>query len=289
MRTINVVNSGIDRNFLRQCEKRGLITPKRIDNDCIFCKEYQPREYTNEEVEIVWYAYLCRKMGLSYKQIDDLVLGKKIRIRDSLNDLIKKYEKQIEELQALIKFMKIAKGVGFVPSLFETTIGAESFKDYLDDFLQHLDKDNKTSKAVEIISVVADIHDTSAIDNRMLNELGACASQITPNMSEQDSREYAVLFIKLKNKIESDPATRDVQCIVEKIYQYQKKIMSNDSLSVFEFCFDYISAFSYDSDISAVYKNLFGEDTIKYLCKALEEFLKIKEPKRANELLSLLK
>ena len=95
MRTNDIIKTGINRNFLRECEVRHLIEPNRIDSDWIVNKDYTPREYSQEDVEIVWNAYLCRKMGLSYDQIKALNRGEEISIRESLNNIINKYEKQI--------------------------------------------------------------------------------------------------------------------------------------------------------------------------------------------------
>lgn len=38
MKTQDITNSGIDRNFLRECERQGLISPKRNDNEWIVNK-----------------------------------------------------------------------------------------------------------------------------------------------------------------------------------------------------------------------------------------------------------
>ena len=71
MRTLDLVKLGIDRNFLRKCERQGIINPLRVDNEWIINKEYIPKEYSREDIIKVWDTMLYRKMGLSYSQIKE--------------------------------------------------------------------------------------------------------------------------------------------------------------------------------------------------------------------------
>lgn len=53
MRTIDVINSGIDRHFLRKCINKHIINPIRKDNEWIINKAYIPQEYSEKDVETV--------------------------------------------------------------------------------------------------------------------------------------------------------------------------------------------------------------------------------------------
>ena len=280
MRTNDIIKTGINRNFLRECEVRHLIEPNRIDSDWIVNKDYTPREYSQEDVEIVWNAYLCRKMGLSYDQIKALNRGEEISIRESLNNIINKYEKQIEELEVLIEFMKYVKGVGFVPSPPKELMGSANFKSYLIDFINYLDKDKRLKKTLDMVEYMSEIDDFDKINNIDIDTLEDVANELTPHIKNDDREEQAKLYMLLKDKIHLKPYSEETQNIIHKLYDYQKKIACNPNLSPLEFARGYIFLFSHDSDMTVMFKNLLGEETCKYYVDALIEFIRIQEPDR---------
>ena len=88
-----------------------------------------------------------------------------IGIRSSLNALIQKCERQIEELQVLIEFMRYVKGIGFVPTPPSQLMGSSSFKDYLTHFIEHLDEDRRIKKALEVVEYASDIDNIEDISS----------------------------------------------------------------------------------------------------------------------------
>ena len=130
MKTKDLEKIGIDRNFLRQCEKQGIVKPNRKESDWIIHEEYKAREYSQKDIETVWDAQLYRKMGLSYSQIKSIMDGENIPLRDDLNNTIQRYEEEIKELETLIRFAKYVKGIGFLPTMPQEEVGGDSFSSY---------------------------------------------------------------------------------------------------------------------------------------------------------------
>lgn len=286
MKTQDITNSGIDRNFLRECERQGLISPKRNDNEWIVNKNYKPREYSQEEVEIVWNAYLCRKMGLSYAQIKDLTQGEEISVRNSLNELIRKYEQQIEELQALIEFMKYVKGIGFVSTPPDKLMGSVNFKNYLTDFIQYLDEDKKLKKVLGLMEYISEVDDLQNPQAEDLDKIEILSQGLMSEINEEDSDAYSSAILKLKDMTHLSPSCDKVQNIIQEIFYYQKRLNHDENLTAWDFAFGFFFLLSYDSDMSVAYKKILGEKAIDFFSKALLEFLVIQEPdkiKRTRE------
>lgn len=284
MKTQEVIKSGIDRNFLRECERQHLIEPKRKDNDWIIDKRYTPREYSQEEIETVWNAYLYRKMGLSYSQIKKITQGEQIPVNDSLNSLIKKYENQIEELQVLIEFMHYVKGLGFIPTPPDTLIESKNFKDYLIDFIKHIDSDKKMLKFFSAIDSISDIQNLDDVDENQLNEFEILVKNLVPNINEEDRNKCALALMDIKEKTHLKTSCQEIQNNIHTLYDFQKTLSSNSDLTAWQFATSYIGLLSYDSDISAILKNFLGEEAYQYLIDALISFLIIEEPEKVAEI-----
>jgi len=284
MRTLDVTKMGIDRNFLRQCERQNLIKPKKIHSEWIIHEEYTPKEYSQEDIEIVWNAYLCRKMGLSYAEIGKLTQGEEISVRDSLNDLIKKYESQIEELKVLTEFMRYVKGFGCLPYMPDTLMGSQSFKDYLIDFMDYLDKDKKIKRVFKVAEYISQVDDIETIETDKINNIEKLMDDITPNATEELINNYTLAFLDIKNKVHLETTSEETQAAIHKIFYYQKKLANDENLSAWDFATRFIVLFSYDSDMSVMYKKILGEEAFNYLQEALLEFLLIEEPEKISEI-----
>lgn len=284
MKTSDVLKTGIDRNFLRKCIDEGIITPHKQDSDTIIHKQYIPQEYSQEDVETVWNAYLYRKLGLSYDQIKKLKEGQEISLRSSLNSLIKKYEAEIEELQALVKFMRYVKAIGFVPNPPKEMMGSSKFKDYLSDFINYFDREGKIQKSISVIEFFSDVEDFDKLDEADISTQASIVSSIYPHFTDEDNRKYAEAFSKLYDNINEDPASEQVQTIICDLYSYHKKLTQDPSITPWSFAINLLTAFAYDSDISFVYKKMLGEELCNYFISSLIEFLKIQEPEKVKEL-----
>ena len=283
MKTNDVLKTGIDRNFLRKCVEEGIIVPLMNDSDTIIHKEYIPKEYSQEDVEAVWNAYLYRKMGLSYDQIKTLRQGGEISLRSSLDNLIKKYVDEIEELKALVEFMRLAKIIGFIPDPPTEFMGSKKFSGYLSDFMNYIDGDCKIRASMPVIEFFSEVDNFEEISEEELSKQASAAYSIYPHWTEDDVTSYAEAFIALSEKTDEDPANEDVQSIIGDIFTYQKKLKQDPSMTKWSFAIGILEMSVYDSDLSVFYKKMLGEETFKYFISALIEFLKINEPEKVKE------
>lgn len=279
MRTIDVINLGIDRNFLRTCEEKKLISPQRVDNDWIIDKNYIPREYTQKDIEVVWHAYLCRKMGLSFEQIIALNNGEEICTRASLSKIITKYENQIQELQAIVDFMKYVKGFGFIPTPPTESLGSTDFKNYLIDFINKIDKDKQFKKYFELTEQLANITDFENIPDSSLENIEALADEINAQYDETELEINGKLMLSIKEKSHLDPMCDEAQAIIHSFYDIQKKTNKNSGMTPWDFGY----AFAYmllllDSDLNVFFKNVLGEEAFNFLLMALLAFLNTENP-----------
>lgn len=269
MKTQAVLNTGIDRNFLRKCIEEKIIEPKKLDNEWIIDKNYIPNDYSQKDVETVWNAYLCRKMGISYTQIKALTEGQKVSLRGSMDVLIQKYESQIEELKAVIEFMKYVKGLGFVPNLTEHVMGSDNFINYITDYLYHLDKDKKLKRALVLVEYASKISEVSSDEPEHIEAMLEEANSLC---GEEYGEAYSSALYKLVGKTHLSPSSKEAQSIIEEVFYYYKKINNIETISARAFALAYIEVLSYDSDISVALKNFLGEKAFNFLIKALEEF-----------------
>ena len=282
MRTIDIVNTGVDRNFLRECERQNLIMPERLDGEDIVNKNYKPREYSQKDLEIVWNAYLYRKMGLSYEQIKQLISGENLPIRNSIIELIKKYEQQVKELLLLIDFLKYVKGLGFIPKPPQNLMRSENFVDYLSTFIDYFDPNKDLKKYLKIIEELGEVN-VKKVNEEKINEIISAINDITPSL-DFDDEILETIISKLKNVRASSPDSAQVQEVMNELYECHKKITSNNDVTVWDFASGYIYLFSVDSDFKAMIVNTLGEDFLNFFISALSNFLVIQEPEKIREL-----
>ncbi len=282
MRTRDIIKTGIDRNFLRQCIDKKIITPRKDDNQWIN-QNYIRHDFSQEDLEKVWNAYMCRQMGLSYENIISLQQGNNISLRSSLNELIQKYQNKIAELQTLIQFMKYIKGIGFIPSLPEISLGSESFTQYLKDFMTYLDEDETIIKMLDIIEPLSNIKKLNNLNDEYIDEFETKMSELNLPVSQTEQEEVGKLYLSLRELVGGDPAGDETQNIIYKIYCYEKKLNTNQQLTIWDFVKRYIFYLSFDSDISAIYKTILGEEGLDYYHTALIHFLIFQDPQKAKE------
>jgi DNA-binding transcriptional MerR regulator len=145
MKTKDITKLGIDRNFIRECERKGLIVPVRSEGRMIVNDKYFPREYSDADLKIIWQSYLFRKMGMPFSEIKRYFSGEQVDVRDCINDNIERLENQIEECEATIRFMKYVRGEGvsLLPRLPQKTSKASNFTEFINEYIQFIDPNKK--------------------------------------------------------------------------------------------------------------------------------------------------
>lgn len=285
MRTNDIKKLGIDRNFLRQCEKQKLIAPKKTYSEWIIHEEYAPKEYSQKDIEIVWNAYLYRKMGLDYDQIRKIMQGEDVQLRKSLNNLIEKYEEQIAEMQAIIEFMKYVKGIGDLPEMPEITMESQSFREYLTDYMNYIDKDKGIKSVLTVVEKINNVDDLYDMGDEELEDIeNMVARSPVMSMDKELSGELGQIYYKLKEIIAEDNQRDTVYALIARIYEIQKEIENDDNLTVYDFVKRYVYFLSQDSDIKYMFEKMLGEREVELYVDALVDYLIKEEPERVKKI-----
>lgn len=282
MKTQDIVKTGIDRNFIRQCEKKGIIAPARKKSEWMTCEEYAQRDYSQEDVEKIWSTYLYRKIDLSFEQIKALNNDKDIPLRKSMEEEIAFLEREIEEKKVLIRFMKYIKGLGFIPLPPEKTLGSKDFKSYLQDFMQTFDTDKKIEKSLNVAEAINNVDKVENLSTEKLTELEEEVKLIFPNVDYKVIEDLGLYYSDLKECIHLEPQSVEVQLIIQKIYSANNKLNDN-KLSVWDFVSYYVLMLDGESVFKDNYVKLLGAETVKFFSQALIQFLIIEEPERIKK------
>lgn len=288
MKTKDLTQRGIDRNFIRKCIDKGIITPSQTSSWSIHCEEYRPYEFTQKDVEILWNTYLGRKIGLSYDQIKAMQAGEDIPLRESINNYIEKYEQQMVELQATIEIMKYVKGFGFIPATPESLMGSESFAEYLSALIDHLDKDRNLKSVInmaEIINKVTDIRDISDEQEEEIEKISR--RLISSEEARQLGNENHKNLMHILNIRNLGPDSQEVQKWV-KIYCLagaEANRANNPELKISdcEYAFFMIGLIMSDSEIGLMFEKLLGKDGVDFLFEALAYYLENNYPDKINQ------
>lgn len=283
MKTKEVLSYGIDRNFLRQCEKKGLISPIRIDHEDIVDKDYMPREYTVGDVETVWNAYLCREMGFSFEEIQMLNSGENIPVRKSLQKMIEDKEREIEELQAVIKFMKLIKAIGVMYPLPHNTNNSKSLADHINNCLEVDNKNEMLSTAVEI----GELLDTDEYSDEIDKKFECIIENSDIYSSPEYQRWNKQLIDELLYLVEQSdlqPDDEKIQSHIANMAYIQNQIdqLCGNQIAVKSSAKGILLILLGDGNYKAFLLKLLGEEFILYLVDALKVYLEIDDLEKIN-------
>lgn len=275
MKTKNILETGIDRNFLRQCIKKKIIEPKRSTGIDIINEDYMPHSYTQKELETVWMAYLCRKMGFSFDDIKLLTTGHQIDLYKPMDSLIIKYIHQMKELSIIIDFMKYVKAVGFLPPLPFEELNSKTFIEFLEDFMEKTDPNKTIMNWISLVDEMYTIDMDSPDADQQIEELNKKTYEMHPISPElKIIKEHAYMQLTDINKYE--PYSIEAQKIIEDIYNAEK-LSGNFSSSLVDFAQVNKIMLTHPSDMSMLYQKMFGEEIINHWLKALDACIDINE------------
>lgn len=282
MKTKDLGKIGIDRNFLRQCEKQGIVKPNRKESDWIIHEEYKAREYSQKDIETVWDAQLYRKMGLSYPQIKSIMDGESVPLRDDLNSTIQRYEKEIKELETLIRFAKYVKGIGILPTMPQEEVGGDSFSSYINNCMEYFDKDKKLLTCVEMLGEMADIDFDTATDEE-LNEIEERATVVFKEYGCPGSSEIGMKLVSLNDMVGTEPDSEQVQEIIRQYYDYNKG-QGGEDFTTFNFGMMMLEVLEQDCDLSKFYRMMLTPEAYRLFEDGIMYFLVLNNPTRFKQI-----
>jgi len=103
-------NLGVTRKALRNYEEKGLMDKNSFQNPL---NHY--REYSDEDLERIWFFRLLQGVGYSINEIVELKHNPDFDIHSSLSDKIKDLERKRDEIEKSIGFAKTMKFLGSFP------------------------------------------------------------------------------------------------------------------------------------------------------------------------------
>lgn len=125
-------NMGISGKTLRVYENRGLLKPARNPINGKY------REYSEEDLERIWFIKLFVKLGYSLDEIEDMINASCFDFRESISRKIEKMEEEKERLEQLIGYLKQIKETGLFP-IFPQKMGDVKLMEFLDFFFSKLE------------------------------------------------------------------------------------------------------------------------------------------------------
>ncbi len=279
MRTKDVIKMGIDRNFLRECERKKIISPEReVGIDISGCygnatRNMKKRIYTQSDVEMVWCTYLYRQVGLTYPQIRDFLNGEEVKTRNSILNRIKEIEKEIEQKRALLDFMDHIKNLGFIPIIHTKKMNSDNFTQYLYDSIKYIN-DNYINKeqityANQLIDKIERGEEIVFDEQELLNVF----NNLDPDLFNNFSKGVEQMVIAIKYGGNSE----EMQSAVENFYKVLNPTVVKDKNEFIELC-DFL--FFYENGFSVLLEKELRKEDFETLKTALAIYdLKLKNYK----------
>ena len=267
MQTKQVLDQGIERHFLRKCIRLGIISPPQTITKFTRNKTYAPYEFSQKDVETVWNAYAAFKMHFSDEEMKQIAKGENLPVRDSLEEHILKVQKEVEELEALIEFMKYVKGIGCFPAIPSEMIGGTSLAEYLHGLIDYLDKDRKLKSLINVAEIVNAAENINDISDEQGEEIEKLSMSLMPSDEARklgDANHKALLHILSIQNLGAE--SQEVQKWI-KIYCLAGAEMNRANnpeitISDYEYALGMFALIIPDSDIGLMYEKLLGKDTV---------------------------
>lgn len=282
MKTDELVKKGIKRNTLRELEIKGLIKPKRVFNKFSDNKTYAPREYSQDDLERIWKILLYQKMGLDNDSILKVLSGQNIGIWDSMTEAIRQKENELEELKVLLKFMKLVKSFGSLPLISET-LGSCSFVDFMNQYINEIERNGYLSKLIRFIGCVASgENENKALEyvfckkNVQEEDVKALLDDIKkdiPNFSIENANKVPEIIQKIANLKCLEPSNKKVQDLIEELYQISKQNTTVKNMTRKQFVEMQIFSMDKENDFGQLYFEFLGNEGVNFFEEALIEYL----------------
>lgn len=284
MRTNDIVKLGINRNFIRECERQGLINPNRTEGIMVINENYHHREYSDSDLQIIWGSMLLRKMDVSFSDIKKWYHGENISIRNQINATIKKCEREIEELQTTVDFMKHFRATGVLPRPPQTINKVNNFKDYVNEYLKDIDPKGDKKKFYDFIHRELELKkipkneltEQQKSELKMIEiEKNKTINYYLKTVSPSDIEfiiELDKMFIEFgKVSRQFDFDSEQTRNIIREIYYFFKKNSSNDFTPFVFACIMFI-LLEDDTDLGEYILGGVEKETIEYFFRAVLEF-----------------
>lgn len=307
MKTNDIVKRGINRNFIRECERQGLISPTRAKGTMVIDENYFSREYSDSDLNIIWGSLLLRKMDVSFIDIKRWWNGEIVDIRRHINDSIEKYEHQIEELQTTIEFMKYVRGTGIFPDPPKELKEVSSFKKFLIEYMKSIDSNGNKKAMLGYIHRELELRkipqeelteeqrlEISKIDKNIERYQEDCLKEMLKDKSYIEFINNTTMFVTYFSELVAikeqhlDFSSKEAQEKICEIYITFKKSINKEELKPFEFSYIMCCFCSERNDLTEWTVESIGKENVEYFCNATLEFARIEDLETYNNFLNRL-
>lgn len=293
MKTEELVKKGIKRHTLRELEDKGMIKPKRVANKFSDNKTYAPREYSQEDLERIWAILLYQKMGLDNDTILKVLSGENIGIWDSMTEVIKQKESELEELIILLKFMRLVKAFGSLPIITET-LGSNSFIEFMKQYINEIESKSGLYKIIKLAGSIADGVDNDTIcetifgkediDDEDTMVLLEDLMKDNPNFKADDVKRMHEIFKEIIELKDLGPTDKRIQSLIEELYIIYKNNSIDNDVGRLQFVELYFYITEQENDFGKLYAKYLGKEGVIFFRQALIQYLIEKCPEIAKEI-----
>ena len=288
MQTKEVLDQGIERHFLRRCIRLGIISPPQTITKFTRNKTYAPYDFSQKDVEMVWNAYVAFKMKFTDQEMIQMATGESLPVRDSLEEHILKLQKEVEEMQAIIEFMKYVKGLGVFPPAPSELIGGKSLAEYLYALINHLDKDRNLKSMIKMAEIVNSVPDIDQISDEDSEEIENISKSLV--CSEEAIKLGDKYHTQLENILQVKHLGAASEEVQKQIKEYctigaEMNRLNYPELNFgpFEHAIGLVVLIVPDSDIALMYRKMLGEENAEFLTEALFAFMEAEDPEKYKQ------
>lgn len=260
-------NLGISRKALRIYEREGLMPEN---------KNSLPRDYSEEDIERIWFIRVMQGMGYTVKEIAALVNGsdtEELDFQESIARKVMDLERKKEEIEKHLGYAKTIKLTGRFPSRPEE-IGTMKFDEFYEKAIEgwNINNDPQTETFQEITELILNKSPEEWNDTDVGRLFGLLDSCNFADMNVEAIMSDAILpkaILKRKDLGYNNP---EVQVLVKLIYENQVEIIPElAEMTPQQFARYQSSAYLY-GDLAKLKEKEYGKDGCKFLADAIATF-----------------
>lgn len=279
-------NMGISGKTLRVYENRGLLKPARNPINGKY------REYSEEDLERIWFIKLFVKLGYSLDEIEDMINASCFDFRESISRKIEKMEEEKGRLEQLIGYLKQIKETGLFP-IFPQKMGDVKLMEFLDFFSQNwnINADLQSKISYQMVEYALSKSETEWSETDGIHMLEKIILKPESEWNEEDIDQLNELFgTVLKNMggalirdayykrlallSNHDVSHPSVQSLVQKIYDFERNYLFSEFSDKItpQWYMEHTPAYFMDSDIAILNERKFGKENCEFIVKAIVYF-----------------
>lgn len=253
---------GITRHMLRHYEKEKLLPPNPSS---------QYRNYSDEDIEIIWGIKLLIGIGFSTKEIFALINDKEFDFYKAVTQKIEELEKKQQMGMVHLQFAKSIKLLGQVPTVKK--VGTVHFKEFLDYV-------HKTWNFYDDPQMAPFMHRFDNLAEQREKEWSTDDMEQLLNLVQdaENMRHAYVLngyYQVISDMKDLEVESTLVQHVVKLLHQYIIKHNANTELNgkiTPQVLAKYTAPLFISGDIAKQYEKIYGEEGCLFIAKAIAQY-----------------